>query len=222
MKRCLTNAKHYMKNGEAIKLQIGAKKLGLKSIANAPIIAHNSTGLSGLLTESSIATSMQTTEIEGIDLSLDNSLDTPVMESIVLSIPHQSSPVIEATASSFDVFGTPVIEYTISTASSIDALSTPVMEHMASTSSSIDVSYMTAIPMFNLSSSSQSTSAGSVQESNIGVANGQLSVDDMERRRKIVIEAKIPKGTPAVRGLIEFIPEYSDFKIVRTNYNLTS
>jgi hypothetical protein len=223
MLRTLANAKYYMKNGETIKLQIGARKLGLKSVANAPSIVDDSNASSGSLTESSPTASMQTEESEGLDISLENSREAPAMGAIVLSISHQSSPVVETTASSFDTFGTPVLhpclpEYTVSTASSIDALITPVMEHTASASSSNDVPYMTAIPMSNLSSSSkQSTTTGSVQQRSIVVATGKSLVDDMERRRKLVTDAKIPKGTPTVSGLIEFIPEYSDFNMVNTN-----
>jgi hypothetical protein len=192
-------------------------------VANAPVIVHEPNASSGSLKESSISTTMQTQEIEGLELSLDNSWDTPVIEPFVPPISHQSSPVVETTASSIDAFGTPVLEYTVSNASSVDALITPVMEHTAGTSSSNDVSYMTAIPRSNLSSSSNpSTSAGSGQKSSNGVATEKLSVDDMERRRKLVIEAKIPKGTPAVRGLIEFIPEYSDFNMVKTNSHFNS
>ena len=46
------------------------------------------------------------------------------------------------------------------------------------------------------------------------------SVDggEMEERRKIVLEAKLPKGTSTVAGLIALIPEYAGFSKVILNF----
>ncbi len=82
---------------------------------------------------------------------------------------------------------------------------------------------MTTVPMSNLHSKFyQSTSTESVLKSGIGVDTDKMSMDDMERRWKLVVEAKISKEPPTIRGFIFFIPKYSDFHMITANSNLTT